>query len=212
MSTKKIVLIIAGIVAVLALIVALFVGGIAFFVFRTIGNSDAANTARTYLRNNETLKQDIGEVMTSRLQAEELAIHHVRDASHGKPIGGFRRGQRPLQALDRSAVAHVRMANVVNIARALETLKDAGVWTVGLAGGAQKRYDRVDYTPPTALVVGAEGKGLRRLVRERCDWLVSIPMEGHVQNLNVSVALGIALFEVVRQRQKGTGGVGEVGS
>src|SRR5207245_11618112 len=62
MSTKKIVLIIAGIVAVLALIVALFVGGIAFFVFRTIGNSDAANTARTYLRNNEMLKQDIGEV------------------------------------------------------------------------------------------------------------------------------------------------------
>src|SRR2546428_7029681 len=62
MSTKKIVLIIAGIVAVLALIVALFVGGIAFFVFRTIGNSDAANTARTYLRNNETLKQHIGEV------------------------------------------------------------------------------------------------------------------------------------------------------
>src|SRR5438477_9609881 len=62
MSTKKIILIIAGIVAVLALIVALFVGGIVFFVFRTIGNSDAANTARTYLRNNETLKQDIGEV------------------------------------------------------------------------------------------------------------------------------------------------------
>src|SRR5438105_13645770 len=62
MSRKKIVLIIAGIVAVLALIVALFVGGIAFFVFRTIGNSDAANTARTYLRNNEILKQDIGEV------------------------------------------------------------------------------------------------------------------------------------------------------
>src|SRR5712671_1129746 len=62
MSTKKIVLIIVGIVAVLGLIVALFVGGIAFFVFRTIGNSDAANTARTYLRNNETLKQDVGEV------------------------------------------------------------------------------------------------------------------------------------------------------
>src|SRR5205807_4434775 len=62
MSTKKIVLIIAGIVAVLCLIVALFVGGFAFFVFRTIGNSDAANTARTYLRNNEILKQDIGEV------------------------------------------------------------------------------------------------------------------------------------------------------
>src|SRR5437763_4792092 len=62
MSTKKIILIIAGIVAVLVLIVALFVGGIAFFIFRTIGSSDAANTERTYLRNNETMKQDIGEV------------------------------------------------------------------------------------------------------------------------------------------------------
>ena len=83
---------------------------------------------------------------------------------------------------------------------------------VGLAGGAQKRYDGVDYTPPTALVVGAEGKGLRRLVRERCDWVVSIPMNGHVQSLNVSVALGIVLFEAVRQRQKGTERVGRVGS
>src|SRR5712691_2570564 len=130
----------------------------------------------------------------------------VRQSRHAAALGGA------AAKASAGAVAHVRVAEVVNIARALETLKDAGVWTVGLAGGAPKRYDRVDYTPPTALVVGAEGKGLRRLVRERCDWLVSIPMEGHVQNLNVSVALGIALFEVVRQRQKGTGGVGEVGS
>jgi 23S rRNA (guanosine2251-2'-O)-methyltransferase len=100
------------------------------------------------------------------------------------------------------AVAHVKVAEVVNIARALESLKDAGVWTVGLAGDAPKRYDEVDFTLPTALVVGAEGAGLRRLVRERCDWLVSIPMQGHVQSLNVSVATGIALFEGVRQRQK----------
>ena len=99
------------------------------------------------------------------------------------------------------AVARVKIAEVVNIARALETLKDAGVWTVGLAGDAPKRYDDIDYTLPTALVVGAEGTGLRRLVRERCDWLVSIPMAGHVQSLNVSVATGIALFEAVRQRR-----------
>jgi len=99
------------------------------------------------------------------------------------------------------AVSHVKVAEVVNIARALEDLKQAGVWTVGLAGDAPKRYDEVDMTLPTAIVVGAEGTGLRRLVRERCDWLVSIPMQGHVQSLNVSVATGIALFEAVRQRR-----------
>jgi 23S rRNA (guanosine2251-2'-O)-methyltransferase len=98
------------------------------------------------------------------------------------------------------AVSHVKIAEVVNIARAIEILKDSGVWTVGLAGDAPKRYDEVDLTLPTALVVGAEGTGLRRLVRERCDWLVHIPMAGHVQSLNVSVATGIALFEAVRQR------------
>ena len=98
------------------------------------------------------------------------------------------------------AVAHVKIAEVVNIARAIEILKDAGVWTVGLDGDAPKRYDEVDLTMPTAIVVGAEGTGLRRLVRDRCDWLVSIPMAGHVQSLNVSVAAGITLFEAVRQR------------
>ena len=99
------------------------------------------------------------------------------------------------------AVAHVKIAEVVNIARAVEDLKQAGVWTVGLAGDAPKRYDEVDLTLPTAVVVGAEGAGLRRLVRERCDWLVSIPMQGHVGSLNVSVATGIALFEAIRQRR-----------
>src|SRR5204862_330495 len=82
-----------------------------------------------------------------------------------------------------------------------EELKEAGVWTVGLAGDAPKHYDEIDMTLPTALVLGAEGDGLRRLVRERCDWLVSIPLLGHVQSLNVSVAAGIALFEAVRQRK-----------
>jgi 23S rRNA (guanosine2251-2'-O)-methyltransferase len=99
------------------------------------------------------------------------------------------------------AVAHVKIAEVVNIARAIDDLKQTGVWTVGLAGDAPKRYDEVDFTLPTALVVGAEDTGLRRLVRERCDWLVSIPMAGHVQSLNVSVAVGIALFEALRQRR-----------
>jgi 23S rRNA (guanosine2251-2'-O)-methyltransferase len=100
------------------------------------------------------------------------------------------------------AVSHVKVADVVNIARALEELKEAGIWTVGLAGDSPKRLDQVDLTVPTALVLGAEGSGLRRLVRDRCDWLASIPMKGHVQSLNVSVAAGIALFEAVRQRSR----------
>jgi 23S rRNA (guanosine2251-2'-O)-methyltransferase len=101
------------------------------------------------------------------------------------------------------AVAHVRFAEVVNIARAIEELKDLGVWTVGLAAEASTPYDAIDFTLPTAFVLGAEGTGLRRLVRERCDHQAAIPLQGHVGSLNVSVAAGIALFEAVRQRRGG---------
>ena len=120
----------------------------------------------------------------------------VRQSRHAAPLDGA------AAKASAGAVSHVKVAEVVNIARALEELKEAGVWTVGLAGDAPKRYDEVDFTLPTALVVGAEGTGLRRLVRERCDWLVSIPMRGHVQSLNVSVAAGVVLFEAVRQRNR----------
>ena len=99
------------------------------------------------------------------------------------------------------AVAHVKIAEVVNIARAIEELKEAGVWTVGLAGEGPTTYDAIDFTLPTAVVLGAEGPGLRRLVRERCDHLASISMHGHVGSLNVSVAAGVVLFEAVRQRR-----------
>jgi 23S rRNA (guanosine2251-2'-O)-methyltransferase len=119
----------------------------------------------------------------------------VRQSRHAAPLDGA------AGKASAGAVAHVRIAEVVNIARAIDELKQAGVWSIGLAGDAPKRYDDVDLTLPTAIVVGAEGTGLRRLVRERCDWLVSIPMRGHVQSLNVSVAAGIALFEAVRQRR-----------
>jgi 23S rRNA (guanosine2251-2'-O)-methyltransferase len=121
----------------------------------------------------------------------------VRQSRHAAPLGGA------TAKASAGAVAHVRIADVVNIARALQSLKDAGVWTVGLAGDAPTAYDSIDYSLPTALVLGGEGTGLRRLVRERCDWLVSIPMKGHAQSLNVSVAAGIALFEVLRQRRNG---------
>ena len=78
------------------------------------------------------------------------------------------------------------------------------MWTVGLAGEATDSYDAVDFRLPTALVVGAEGEGLRRLTKDRCDRLVRIPMRGAVSSLNVSVATGIALFEAARQRCTGS--------
>ena len=119
----------------------------------------------------------------------------VRQSRHAARLDGA------AASASAGALAHVKIAEVVNIARALEILKSAGVWTVGLAGDTPTHYDAIDLTLPTALVVGAEGTGLRRLVRERCDWLVSIPMHGHVRSLNVSVAAGIALFEAARQRR-----------
>jgi 23S rRNA (guanosine2251-2'-O)-methyltransferase len=100
------------------------------------------------------------------------------------------------------ALAHVKIAEVVNIARSVQELKESGVWTVGLAGEGPESYDAIDFTLPTAVVLGAEGAGFRRLVRERCDRLASIPMRGHVGSLNVSVAAGIVLFEAVRQRKQ----------
>jgi 23S rRNA (guanosine2251-2'-O)-methyltransferase len=132
------------------------------------------------------------------LRTVEAAGAHgvVRQSRHAAALGGA------AAKASAGAVSHVKIADVVNIARAVETLKQAGVWAVGLAGDGPTRYDQVDYCLPTALVVGAEGTGLRRLVRERCDYLISIPMRGHVQSLNVSVATGIALFEAVRQRTR----------
>jgi 23S rRNA (guanosine2251-2'-O)-methyltransferase len=99
------------------------------------------------------------------------------------------------------AIHHVRIADAVNIARALEDLKQRGLWTVGLDAAGETPYYEVDLTLPTALVVGAEGYGLRRLVRDRCDVLASIPMAGHVSSLNVSAATAIVLFDAVRQRR-----------
>ncbi|MGH9383419.1 MAG: 23S rRNA (guanosine(2251)-2'-O)-methyltransferase RlmB [Vicinamibacterales bacterium] len=101
------------------------------------------------------------------------------------------------------AVHHVRVATVVNIARAIDELKAANVWTLGLDARSEMTYHEWDFTLPTALVVGAEGRGLRRLVRERCDHVISIPMRGHVDSLNVSAATAIVLFEAVRQRSRG---------
>ena len=119
----------------------------------------------------------------------------IRQARHAAALDGA------AAKASAGATTVVRFATVVNIARALDALEKAGVWTVGFDGEALESYDEIDYTLPTAIVVGGEGEGLRRLTKERCDRLVRIPMAGSVDSLNVSVATGIALFEAVRQRR-----------
>lgn len=98
------------------------------------------------------------------------------------------------------AVEYVRVARVTNLVRLIEDLKERGIWVVGVEGGGQTAHWGHDFTTPLALVLGSEGKGIRRLVREHCDAIVSIPMRGQLNSLNVSVATGIVLFEVLRQR------------
>ena len=91
---------------------------------------------------------------------------------------------------------------MVNIARTLDELKSENVWVVGLDERGDKSYDELDYNMNCAIVMGAEGKGLHDLVRRKCDLLVSIPMMGAVSSLNVSVAGGIVMYEVQRQRRQ----------
>jgi 23S rRNA (guanosine2251-2'-O)-methyltransferase len=98
------------------------------------------------------------------------------------------------------ALEHVSVARVGNLVQALEALKARGVWVVGFDATGRERWDSVDLNRSVCLVLGGEGRGIRRLVREHCDHLVSIPHFGHVSSLNVSVAAGIALYEVIRQR------------
>lgn len=98
------------------------------------------------------------------------------------------------------AAETVPFIQVTNLARTLRDLQEAGIWLAGLAGEADKTVYDTDLKGPLAIVMGAEGQGLRRLTRETCDFLVKIPMQGTVESLNVSVATGIVLFEALRQR------------
>ncbi len=96
---------------------------------------------------------------------------------------------------------YVPIAKVTNVARTLETLKAAGVWVVGAAEDAELTYTDADLTVPLCLVLGSESNGIRRLVKQHCDYLVRLPMLGEIASLNVSVAAGVLLYEVLRQRE-----------
>ena len=98
----------------------------------------------------------------------------------------------------------IPLVAVTNLARSLEKLQQRGLWVVGTAGEAEMELYEHDLTGPTVLIMGAEGKGMRRLTREHCDYLVKLPMAGSVSSLNVSVATGVCLFEALRQRKAGS--------
>jgi 23S rRNA (guanosine2251-2'-O)-methyltransferase len=100
------------------------------------------------------------------------------------------------------ATAHLPIARVTNIAQTLDELKKAGVWIVGTEMESDKFYFQHDYSGSLAIVVGNEGKGMRRLVKEKCDFLVKIPMHGNIESLNASVAGALVMFEAAKGRQK----------
>ena len=99
------------------------------------------------------------------------------------------------------ATEYLPIARVQNLVSFAEKLTKHGYWVVGVESSAEKDYTSQDYSGRLALVFGAEGRGLSRLLRERCDFVVSVPMGGHIGSLNVSVAVGVVLFEAVRQRR-----------
>jgi 23S rRNA (guanosine2251-2'-O)-methyltransferase len=100
------------------------------------------------------------------------------------------------------ATEHMPMAEVTNLVQTIGLLKDHGYWIVGLDGDGEKKYTEIEYGMPVAIVVGNEGKGIRRLVREHCDHVARIPLYGKIESLNASVAGALAMFEVARHRHE----------
>ncbi|GAC1406383.1 MAG: 23S rRNA (guanosine(2251)-2'-O)-methyltransferase RlmB [Pyrinomonadaceae bacterium] len=103
------------------------------------------------------------------------------------------------------ALEYVSVARVGNITRLLEAMKARGIWTIGTNADAELNYTDWDWTLPCAIILGGEGEGMRRLVRESCDALVKIPLRGRIASLNVSVAAGVLLYEIVRRRTTARG-------
>ncbi len=98
------------------------------------------------------------------------------------------------------AIEHIPVARVTNLARTLEEMKERGIWVVGTDASAREDFRNMDGNMPLALVIGSEGKGMGRLVKEKCDFLIKLPMAGKVTSLNASVAAGLLMYEVYRKR------------
>ncbi len=134
---------------------------------------------------------NLGAIIRSAVAAGAVGIILPRDRT--APLSGT------AVKASAGAVSHVDICRVTNLARALEQVKEAGFWIFGTDGQAPQTIYEVDLKGSVCLVIGGEGKGVRPLVREHCDFLVSIPMQGSLDSLNASVAAGIVFFERVRQ-------------
>jgi len=143
----------------------------------------------------ETVDEQVhGDVSAANLWSEASLLHFVEQTTEPCLLSPT------VRKVACGAADVVPFVRVTNLSRTLDALKERGVWLFGAAGEAEKSIYDNDLTGPMALVMGAEGAGLRRLTREHCDHLVKLPMAGSVSSLNVSVATGICLFEAVRQR------------
>jgi len=140
--------------------------------------------------------QDVHNLGALLRTAEAVGAHGVIIPEH-RAVGVT----AAVRKASAGAIEHIQVARVTNLARALTTLKERGLWIVGLEEVAEaQEYHRADLTMPLVLVVGSEGRGLSRLVRETCDVLIRLPMRGQVSSLNAAVAGSVALYEVWRQR------------
>ena len=139
--------------------------------------------------------QDVQNLGSLIRTAEAVGAHGVIIPEH--------RAAGLTPAVDKTSAGSVEflpVARVTNLTRTLDELKKAGLWCIGLDGGAKTRFDEANLTGPVALVVGNEGKGISRLVRDHCDVLINVPMRGHVGSLNAAVSGSVALYEIWRQR------------
>lgn len=153
---------------------------------------DTAGDVLALVLDGVTDPHNLGACLRSAAAAGAGAVIVPRDRAVGiTPV---------VRRASAGAADQVPLFEVANLARTLRELKDAGVWLTGLAGDSEASLYDIDLRGRTALVVGGEGEGMRRLTRDACDHVARIPMTGSVESLNVSVATGIALFEAVRQR------------
>ncbi len=135
---------------------------------------------------------NLGAILRTADGAGVTAVVAPRDKSAGLT--------ETVHRISVGAADHVPFVQVTNLSRTMKRLQEEGVWLIGTSDKGDKNIYDCDLKGPTGIVMGAEGKGMRRLIEENCDFLVQIPMKGHVDCLNVSVATGVCLYEAVRQR------------